>query len=140
MTTFQRLDRVSRELQSLAADPESLSRTFGRRVPRIARQLEVDAGRSRCLAAWGTSANFDENARDTIVEPAILDEIGRRSGVAIRDGEVCHAGLLHTYGYLFSTLETPYGFKRERWLQSTIERGLQFETGTLRAIPAAGTL
>lgn len=113
---------------------------FGRRVPRIARQLASDVARPACLEAWGTSANFDENARATIVQPAILDEIGRRAGVVIRDGEVCHAGLLHTYGYLFSTLETPYGYKRERWLQPTIERGLRLETGVLQAIPVGGTL
>lgn len=46
----------------------------------------------------------------------------------------------HTYGYLFSVLETPYGFKRARWVTPVIDDGLGLPAGTIAPLPAAGTL
>jgi hypothetical protein len=51
-----------------------------------------------------------------------------------------HAGTEHTYGYLFSTLETPFGYKRARWIQPDIENGLGVPRGMLGPSPTQGTL
>ena len=56
------------------------------------------------------------------------------------DGKIVHAGLDHTYAYLFSTLKTKYGFKRDRWLNDSIENGFQIKSFSLRPWPIEGTL
>lgn len=110
-----------------------------RAAPRLWRDLGRDAGQWARNALWADSRNFDEHAHATIVPPAILSALGRRAHLA-GEGEVVHAGLTHTYGYLFSTLQTPFGFKRARWVDGEIERGLGFAPGLLGPTPAEGTL
>jgi hypothetical protein len=51
-----------------------------------------------------------------------------------------HAGMDHTYGYLFSTLQTQFGFKRARWVQPDIDKGLGLPPGLISPAPPAGTL
>lgn len=55
-------------------------------------------------------------------------------------GGAVHAGIQHTYGYLLSISPTPYGFKRTRWLQPTIELAFGLPKGSLQAFPSRGTL
>ncbi len=50
------------------------------------------------------------------------------------------AGIEHTYGYLVSDLETPYGFKRARWVRDDVEMGFGLPRGVLGPKPSAGTL
>jgi len=90
------------------------------------------------LALWGTSRNHDEKADVRIVEPDALRTVAHLAGVAL-PLRACHAGLLHTYGYLFSTIDTPFGRKRDRWIRRTIEDGLGLR-GLLRPTPRDGTL
>lgn len=77
---------------------------------------------------WGQSINVDEYAGELIVPPQLLNLVGRAARFPIRArvhaSQAYHAGLMHTYGYLLSTLATPYGFKHERWTDGEIERGL----------------
>ena len=68
----------------------------------------LDQEPSPLLALWGRSVNADENTGETIVHPAILAAIGALAGVPMR-GRFVQAGLQHTYGYLFSLIDTPYG-------------------------------
>ena len=91
------------------------------------------------LQLWGSSINYDEFAKGTIVQPELLDLILKQAGAAPRTDRIVHAGLEHTYGYLFSTLATPYGYKRARWVQPDIETGLALAPGTLSPSPSAGT-
>src|SRR6185437_3416867 len=42
-----------------------------------------------------------------------------------------HAGMEHTYGYLFSTLKTAFGYKRARWVHGDTERGFGLQVGAL---------
>jgi hypothetical protein len=51
-----------------------------------------------------------------------------------------HAGLEHTYGYLFSLLPTKFGFKRARWVRPDIEEGLGLPKGSVGPAPMQGTL
>ena len=99
-------------------------------APSVALAFEKDAKDEDLLSLWGKSVNYDEHAKAIIVPPKILEAVG------VKDG---HAGLTHTYGYLFSTLKTPYGFKRARWVSGEIERGLGLPVGLFSPHPAKGT-
>lgn len=109
------------------------------RCPFVYRQVRRDALYPGLLALWGRSVNFDDEAPEVIVHPAIARALGEQLGAPVR-GRVVHAGLQHTYGYLFSLLKTPYGFKRDRWTSTGLERGLGVDLSLLGARPAAGTL
>ncbi len=38
---------------------------------------------------------------------------------------------MHTYGYLFSTIDTPYGYKRKRWIADTLNYGFGLSGNSL---------
>jgi hypothetical protein len=65
--------------------------------------------------------------------------ISALTGVPMMGQEV-HAGLQHTYGYLFSLIETPYGCKRDRWMNATLDRAFGFDTAVLQPVSQIGTL
>ena len=46
----------------------------------------------------------------------------------------------HTYGYLFSLIETPYGPERRRWLSQEWEQGFRLAPSLLGPLPNDGTL
>jgi hypothetical protein len=100
-------------------------------APALVRNLSRDRKNAGLLRLWGKSVNFDEHAKAEIVSPTVLAALG------VKDG---HAGLTHTYGYLFSVLNTPYGFKRARWVSGEVERGLGLPPGTFSPLPKSGTL
>ena len=50
------------------------------------------------------------------------------------------AALNHTYGYLFSEVPTPYGYKRARFVKGIIEKGFGLPVGLFSGIPQKGTL
>ena len=85
---------------------------------------------------WGPTLirnwNYDLNAsgefaKAAIVNPLILQMIERTANFPVildpREPRIVHAGFEHTYGYIFSTLKTPYGYKRARWVRNEIETG-----------------
>ena len=138
---------LPRLAQQLQAQPDIRKRraTLRREMPRFYRHLRRIVGESDVLDRWGWSANEDELANQTIVDPLILELIGDVVGVDLsllseHSRGVYHAGVQHTYGYLLSLIETPYGFKRNRWLTGTIEDGFGLPTGSLHAFPSRGTL
>lgn len=72
---------------------------------------------------WSHSMIYDEKAGKPIVAPVILE----RFGIPVDyDGQMPYgeAGLLHTYGYLLSQIQTPYGKKGKRWIESRIDERL----------------
>src|SRR5262245_13206806 len=103
------------EMIAAARAGEPIVPLLRRRCPEVLRQIVADARHPGLFSHWGRSANFDENAQSVIVDPAIVRAVGETAGVPAR-GRFVHAGLLHTYGYLFSLIETPYGAKRDRWV------------------------
>ncbi|HET9626369.1 MAG TPA: hypothetical protein VFP84_33640 [Kofleriaceae bacterium] len=117
---------------------------LARSAPAIVAQLARDATAPKLLAAWGAALNYNQQgggfSADPIVAPPIVDELTALAGAAPRRDRVVHAGVQHTYGYLFSVLATPFGFKRARWVQPTINDGFGLPAGTIAPIPAAGTL
>tara|TARA_R110002072_G_scaffold299403_3_gene474865 strand:- start:7555 stop:8409 length:855 start_codon:yes stop_codon:yes gene_type:complete len=140
----------------MAKDPDwdglagELARTAGRggkrgaellrqRVPRLHAEIACLRESDWPIACWGQSHNFDEIVQQRIVEPQVLRTIGNVAGVTLPSSS-CHSGLLHTYGYLLSVIDTPYGKKRDRWLRPTLAQGFGFGARVLRVMPDQGTL
>lgn len=140
MTALKNFTSLSRQFVSAAVrDMSRATKLFEQKAPEIADQIRTDARRRGPLSFWGRSRNVDELAAVTIVDPAIIELI---SSVADRpiSSITPHAGLQHTYGYLFSTVETPYGFKRDRWVETDIETAFGLDASTLGPYPKHGTL
>ena len=114
-------------------------RLLQREVPDVVNQLRSDCARGGPLSFWGRSLNVDELAGETIVSPQVIEIL---AAVAKRkiSPKTPHAGIQHAYGYLFSTVETPYGFKRERWTETAIEDSFGLSESTLGPDPKSGTL
>ncbi|CAN5524070.1 hypothetical protein BH10ACT4_BH10ACT4_00730 [soil metagenome] len=94
--------------------------------PGIDDQVRADAAAAR-FDDWGLSTVIDENI-DAPVIPR--DEFERLHGLAALHAEwpIGNAGLLHVYGYLLSTVQTPYGLKRDRWLDGALANTLGLPT------------
>ncbi len=131
---------VARLLNERAAVDGGLEKIFSADAPGLLRQLDADRANAAVLKLWGKSVNYDELAKGEIVNPAILAFLSARLGVAGPRGKIIHAGVDHTYGYLFSLLPTSFGYKRARWVRPDIETGLGLPRGSLGPSPSEGTL
>jgi hypothetical protein len=80
----------------------------------LAEQIGADAAADR-FSLWGRSTVVDENTGSPVILEALFVELHRIAGLDAV-WPIGNAGLLHVYGYLLSTVDTPYGRKRERWL------------------------
>lgn len=112
-------------------------------APSILTQLKSDQATTGLLQLWGASRNADESKLTVpIVKPAILKTISDELKMNAIDPQfkVGHAGLIHTYGYLFSVLQTSYGYKRARYVEGNIERGFLITEGLFSGTPTEGTL
>jgi len=138
---------VARELSQTARtsqDGKDLRLILESQLPELSFQLKEDSYRNSLKELWGQSNNFDEHANGMIVDPAIVKILAEMMGVpaplpAPKDRYV-HAGAMHTYSYLFSTLKTPYGYKRARWVHGDIDQGLGLPPETLSPLTHQGTL
>jgi hypothetical protein len=126
-------------MQSAAEKGQAVVPVLKRLCRPIYQQILQDRRYPGLLSRWGRSVNVDENTSQVIVCPAILQGIGKLAGVPMRS-PVVHAGLQHTYGYLFSLIDTPYGAKRDRWLSTDLERGFGIDPSLLGQRPRQGTL
>ena len=136
MTDFR---RITNQVLSTAKNGRIGIRAFETNLLQIAKQIRQDA-QSAWLGVWGQSLNYDEHEQAQIVDPKLLNVIGRIAQHPIRDGRSYHAGLMHTYGYLLSNLKTRFGYKRKRWTDGLIESSLSLEPGVLSPRPGQGTL
>ena len=109
-------------------------------LPQMRKILKTDSQRTFMKSLWGTSLNRDEHARAEIVNPKVILKLSEEVGVPLPDGDRVFAGIEHTYGYLFSILNTSFGHKRLRWIQGELENGLGLSKGTLGPFPQEGTL
>ena len=73
------------------------------------------------FASWGASTVIDEHTGGPVIPRALFEALHARSGLAVV-WPVGNAGLLHVYGYLLSAVPTPYGLKRDRWLDGALAR------------------
>ena len=131
---------AGRLLIKKAENNEPLDSVFLNYTPGILDQLNTDKSNSAAFKLWGESINFDAMMRATIVHPDILSYLALKLGIPGSDGKIIHAGMEHTYGYLFSVIETKFGFKRDRWVKDDIEMGLGLEKGILGPKPSKGAL
>jgi hypothetical protein len=86
---------------------------------------------------WTDSTPFDEVAKAYILPDNVLDTLGIRHETT---GGVVHvpAGMMHTYGYLFSQLVTPYGLKGKRWIESRLDERLGLTAGMFSPLAPQG--
>ncbi len=132
---------ISRASQA-SADPTLIKAVFDKKMPAFLDQINKDARAPDLLALWGLSKNIDESHPETtIVSPSLLQYFASilkvNYNATYTQG---HAGLTHTYGYLFSTLQTPYGYKRARYVQGEIESGFGIPTPVFSGLSQRGTL
>jgi len=139
MATSSYLEGAADAMIAAARGGRAVLPILKKRCPHLYTQIRKDGTNRGLLSLWGRSCNVDENAGKTIVAPEILTAIGDLAGMPMR-GRFVHAGLEHTYGYLFSVIETPYGFKRNRWVTTDLENGFGLDSTLLGDQPSAGTL
>lgn len=110
------LARLDTAAERSATDPASALAS----LPWLTTSIAADA-RAGLFARWGRSTVIDENTGTAVLPEPLFTELHLRAGV---DGRfpVGNAGLLHVYGYLLSAEPTPYGLKRERWLEGSLAR------------------
>lgn len=96
-------------------------------LPGIAASVRRDAA-DGLFDAWDLSTVVDENTGEAVLPEALFHHLHATAGLDAA-WPVGNAGLVHVYGYLFSLAETPYGLKRERWLDA--ELAAAYGEGTL---------
>lgn len=122
---------------SLKAQETSIEETLKTNYPPLWNQISQDKKDPYLFLFWGNSQTKENNK-------AIINEKIRTDLFSIFQQNYVedygNAGLMHTYGYLFSTLETPYGYKRERWLMNELNQLLKLEHNQLSVKADRGTL
>lgn len=104
-------------------------------LPRLRRNLAIA---ERVSAKYWTDCTvFDELAKAEILPEKAMKGLGIRRDVT---GGVIHApaGVMHTYGYLFSQLKTAYGLKGKRWLESRLDERLGLPPGAFSPLAPEG--
>ena len=109
-------------------------------LPSVSRDIRRDAKNAAYKKLWGQAINYDELVHAAIVEPLLVRALAEDFKVPLTNNTIVHAGVQHTYGYLFSVLQTSFGYKRSRWVKGEIETGFDFSAGTLGPFPEGGTL
>ncbi len=120
-----------REIKKIDSKLADVLRYFEQNIPDLSRELKsLQSSEGAMLSnLWGQSRNSDANAGGVIVPDTILAALEQLSGIGIRfDDDVVHAGMEHIYGYLFSNLQTPYGYKRWRWTNPEVGMELGLES------------
>jgi len=129
---------VARSLETLS-ESSDIIRALEQKTPRLSSQLRELARTPELLELWGKSINYDEYAKGTIVHPPLMDALLKLSNAPDRNERIVHAGIEHTYGYLFSNLQTPFGYKRARWVKTDIEKGLGLPSQILHPLTEQGS-
>lgn len=110
-----RVDELIEELAARAAiDPEGVLE----KTAWLGLAIDSDARAGR-FDGWGWSTVMDEHVGGAVVPEALFAALHARAGIRAQ-WPAGNAGLLHVYGYLLSTVRTPYGFKRDRWLDGAL--------------------
>ncbi len=135
----ERLNNLAQEIISGNQSAISAASLLKLRAPELYEQICRSGKCQSLLNLWGECLNVDDNTSEEIVDPSILKLLGELTGVSM-DSPVVHAGIQHSYGYLFSLIETPYGQKRERWTERSLETALEFSRPTFQPITRHGTL
>lgn len=122
---------------SLRVQETSIEETLKNNYPPLWNQISLDKKDPYVFLFWGNSKTSENNK--LIINEAIRTDLFSLFQQNYIE-EYGNAGLIHTYGYLFSTIETPYGFKRERWLMKELNQLLKLEHNQLSLTTDRGTL
>jgi hypothetical protein len=128
-----------------ATSHEEMSEILNRYLPGFISGMEKDSTQNRnLLDLWGLSRNIDESHLSTgtrTVPANVIQFLNSILKVNYDTNSVFgHAGLTHTYGYLMSNLQTPFGFKRARYVAGELEAGFGLPAGIFSGLPTQGTL
>ena len=104
-------------------------------LPGLARNLRTAAAVS--AKHWTDCTPFDESARAPLLPDRAMDALGLRRASTLGVVHVS-AGLMHTYGYLFSQVRTSYGLKGRRWLGSRLDERLGLPAGLFGPLAPRG--
>ncbi len=115
---------------SSLANKTSFLTTLKNTNPHLYNQIENDSKDLKLISFWGQSYNFDSGAKKQIIDDKIINELQAKFNIS-NDNKIVHAGITHTYGYLFSVLNTPYGYKRKRWIDPTLNFAFAFSGNSL---------
>lgn len=85
-------------------------------------QVRADAHTDR-LSHWGQSTVIDEHTKLASFSREIFDALHSAAGIQATF-PVGNAGLIHVYGYWFSAVLTPFGYKFDRWRDGALARAL----------------
>ncbi len=107
--------------------------------PSLLTQIEKDSQDPYLLMFWGRSSNLDASNNKIIVDEKILNQIYKKFNF-YPTGSKAHAGIIHSYGYLFSNLMTPYGYKRKRWIDRSLNEAFSFQGESLSPQTSQGSL
>ncbi|WP_053352400.1 hypothetical protein [Leucobacter musarum] len=77
-----------------------------------------DAAAGR-FADWGRSTVIDEHTGVASFDRGLFEVLHTAAGISA-EFPVGNAGVMHVYGYWFSEVPTPFGFKRDRWLHGEV--------------------
>ncbi len=101
--------------------------------------IRRDAAAGR-FAQWGLSTLIDEFTGVPSIEKDLFDTLHRAAGIAA-EFPIGNAGVLHVYGYWFSEVPTPFGYKRDRWADGQLAQALGFDADAflLEAESESGT-
>ncbi|CAH0230591.1 hypothetical protein [Rhodococcoides fascians] len=110
------LSSIESDISNSVDPTDSDARWFGE---------QVEA--SRCdpveMAKWTSSTVIDDNVQAPVFNERVFSWLHRGVPGAFEFPNG-HAGLMHVYGYLLSSVETPYGLKRRRWLTDDLANAL----------------
>jgi hypothetical protein len=118
--------------RDILQEPKKCIAILKKQTPFLLPKLKLDKNAAIAFRHWGLAKNFDDNAKAVIVEDPILRCIAQILNLekTIQQEpqyQTVHAGLQHTYAYLFSNTPTPYGYKRARWTNGDLKNGFGFE-------------
>jgi hypothetical protein len=134
---------ASRETTGVS-DPTTLRDILNKDIPGFMTEIDRDGSSKDLLNLWGLSSNVDASNLLTgaLTIPAnLIQYFVSLWNVAYNENSTQgSAALNHTYGYLFSNVWTPYGFKRARYTQGELESGFGITPGMFGGLPTAGTL
>ncbi|MBC9945093.1 hypothetical protein ICL81_11360 [Leucobacter sp. cx-328] len=86
-------------------------------------QVRTDASANR-FALWGRSTVIDEHTKVPSFSQPIFEALHAAAGIQARF-PVGNAGLIHVYGYWFSDVLTPFGYKFDRWRDGALAHALK---------------
>lgn len=106
-------------------------------VDRVRAQIQTDH-HSGVLDQWGISTLVDEHA-GPLIEEAVVAELIADQGKTTT-WPLLNAAVAHCYAYPFSQVWTPYGWKRDRWLDGQVAYQLGLDQSALLPDPTGNTL